>query len=293
MASPNKNNVGVLGLGIIGSRVVENLRKAGLNVFVWSRSARAVPNFLASPREVAGVARVIQIFVRDGEALITALQDMAPALGAGHIILNHATVSPEATAKAAAICEATGAGFLDAPFTGSKNAAAAGKLVFYIGGDDALLAKARPVLEATSTKILPVGGIGAATVLKIATNLVTAVTVEALAEAMAITRGAGVAGEALLAALEGNANYSPLVAMKVPAMIAGNYEAHFSLRNMHKDVEFAAQMAAAKGLSLPALECTRAVMAQGVEQGRGDEDFSVIYQRLAGNEMPEQANSQS
>lgn len=289
MSSANKKNVGVLGLGIIGSRVAESLRKAGFNTFVWSRSARAVPNFLASPREVAGVARTIQIFVRDGEALIEALRDMAPALGSGHLVLNHATVSPEATAQAAAICREAGAGFLDAPFTGSKNAAAAGKLVFYVGGDEALLAKARPVLEAASVKILPVGGVGAATVLKIATNLVTAVTVEALAEALAITRGAGVPGAKLLEALENNANFSPLVAMKMPAMIEGSYEAHFSLRNMLKDVEFAGRMAEGQGLAVPALECTRAVMAEGVSEGRGDLDFSVIFQRLGKTSEPPSA----
>lgn len=272
--------MGVLGLGIIGSRAAENLRKAGFNTFVWSRSARAVPNFLASPREVAGVARIIQIFVRDGEALLEALRDMAPALGPDHLVLNHATVSPDATAQAAGICREAGAGFLDAPFTGSKNAAAAGKLVFYVGGDEALLARARPMLEATSVKILPVGGIGAATVLKIATNLVTAVTVEALAEALAITQGAGVPGAKLLEALESNANFSPLVAMKLPAMIEGNHEAHFSLRNMLKDVEFAARMAEAQGLALPALDCTRSVMAQAMKEGGGDLDFSVISQRL-------------
>lgn len=161
-----KQNVGVLGLGIIGSRVVENLRAAGHEVFVWSRSARAVPNFLASPREVAEAAGIIQIFVRDGAALLEAIEDMKPVLGAGHLVMNHATVSKKAALQAAALVEETGAAFLDAPFTGSKMAAQNGKLTYYIGGSDLMLERARPVLEASAAKILPLGAVGDAMVLK-------------------------------------------------------------------------------------------------------------------------------
>jgi 3-hydroxyisobutyrate dehydrogenase-like beta-hydroxyacid dehydrogenase len=283
MAVVKSKKVGVLGLGIIGSRVAENLRSAGHEVFVWSRSARAVPNFLATPREVANVAQVIQVFVRDGEALIGAMRDMAPSLTARHLVMNHATVSPEATRLASGICVATGAGFLDAPFTGSKNAAAAGKLVYYIGGEDHLLKVARPVLEASSTKILPLGVVGDATVLKIATNLVTAVIVQALSEAAALTQGAGVSLQHLLTALESNANFSTLIGMKLPAIMRGNYEAHFSLRNMLKDAEFARKIASAQGAVLPTLDVTAEAMTRALQEGKGDLDFSVIAENLVKN----------
>ncbi|HCN76637.1 MAG TPA: 2-hydroxy-3-oxopropionate reductase, partial [Verrucomicrobiales bacterium] len=92
------------------------------------------------------------------------------------------------------------------------------KLVYYIGGDEAVLERARPVLELSSAKILPVGKIGDAMVLKIVTNLVTAVIVKALAEAAAITQAQGVPLEALRTALEANANYSALIGMKLPAL---------------------------------------------------------------------------
>lgn len=276
MASKKIKTVGVLGLGIIGSRVADNLRAAGHDVFVWSRSVRATPGFVASPAEVAELSQVVQIFVRDDEALAAAMNDMRPALRSDHIILNHATVSPAAVRAAAKVCEEAGAGFLDAPFTGSKNAAASGKLVYYIGGEEHLLERVRPVLEASSVKILPLGGIGDATVLKIATNLVSAVTVEALAEAVAITRASGISAERLLAALEPNANFSTLVGMKLPVMISGNYEPHFSLRNMLKDAQFARGIAREAGLEAPVLEGTIAVMARALQAGKGDQDFSVI-----------------
>ncbi len=271
-----KQNVGVLGLGIIGSRVAENLRKAGHEVFVWSRSARPVPNFLASPREVAEAAGIVQIFVRDSAALMEAVEDMRPVLKAGHLVMNHATVSKKATLEAAKVVEGTGASFLDAPFTGSKMAAQNGKLCYYIGGDDLMLERARAVLEASAAKILPLGGTGDATVIKIVTNLVSAVIVEAVAEAVAITRANGVALEKLHAALEGNANHSALIGMKLPAIMKGDFEPHFSLRNMLKDADFARELAREAGLEVPAIDCTAAAMRKGVEAGKGDLDFSVI-----------------
>jgi len=271
-----KQNIGVLGLGIIGSRVVENLRKAGHEVFVWSRSARPVPNFLASPCEVAQAAGVIQIFVRDGAALLEAVEDMRPTLKAGHLVMNHATVSKKAVLQAAQIVESTGAAFLDAPFTGSKMAAQNGRLCYYVGGSDLLLERARPVLEASAAKILPLGAVGDATVVKIVTNLISAVTVEALAEAAALTRAHGIPLEKLHEALEGNANHSQLIGMKLPAIMKGDFEPHFSLRNMLKDADFARELASEVGIAAPAIDSTATVMRRGVEKGEGDLDFCVI-----------------
>ena len=276
MSTGKPSNIGVIGLGIIGSRVVENLGKAGFHVYVWSRSARAVPNFLASPRDVAEAATIIQLFVRDDAALIAAMENMRPALHAGHVVMNHATVSPAAVLKAAGIAAEAGAAFLDAPFTGSKNAAAAGKLVYYIGGDASLLEQVRPVLEASSSKIMHLGKAGDAMVLKIATNMISAITVKGIAEALAVVRGQGVEPQKLLEALEANANFSPLVGMKLPAMIHQDFEAHFSLRNMLKDADFGRSLAKAAKLELTALEATADAMRQGVDAGKGDLDFSVI-----------------
>ncbi|MFO1486529.1 MAG: NAD(P)-dependent oxidoreductase [Verrucomicrobiaceae bacterium] len=274
-----KQNVGVLGLGIIGSRVAENLRKAGHEVFVWSRTARAVPNFLASAREVAEAAGVIQIFVRDSAALLEAIADMKPALNAGHLVMNHSTVSKKATLEAAKLVEDTGASFLDAPFTGSKMAAQNGKLCYYIGGSEVLLERAKSVLEASAAKILPLGGVGDAMVLKIVTNLVSSVIVEAVAEAAAITKANSIPLERLHEALEGNANYSTLIGMKLPAIIKKDFEPHFSLRNMLKDADFARELAAEAQINAPALDCTASAMRKGVKEGKGDLDFSVIGDR--------------
>ena len=276
MSTPTAKSIGVIGLGIIGSRVAANVAKAGHDVFVWSRSPHAVPNFLSSPREVAESVAIVQIFVRDDAALIAAMNDMKPALSPRHIVMNHATVSPDATLQASKIASEQGAGFLDAPFTGSKMAAQNGKIVYYIGGDEALLDQVRDVLMASGTQVMHVGKVGDATVLKIATNLITAVTVKGVQEALAITNAQGIEPQKLLESLQPNANFSPLIGMKLPAMIHQDFEPHFSLRNMLKDADFARALAAKANVSVPATDAMASAMRAQLDAGNGDKDFSVI-----------------
>ncbi len=269
-------NVGLLGLGIIGSRVADRLREAGHQVFVWSRTKRDIPNFQSTPRAVVESAHIIQIFVRDDAALLSAIREMQPVLTSEHIVMNHSTVSKAATLESAAICASAHTAFLDAPFTGSKMAAQNGKLVYYIGGSAPVLERVRQVLEISSQKILPLGEVGEAMVLKIVTNLVSSITVKALAEAAAITQSQDISLDLLKTALEANANHSTLIGMKLPTMMSGNFEPHFSLQNMLKDADFARYLASEADIKTPALDCTAEAMRAGVKAGMGDLDFSVI-----------------
>src|SRR3954467_7277000 len=150
MARPKSKNVGVIGLGIIGARVASALRKRGLQVFVWNRTPRTEPNFVGSPTEVAELCDLLQIFVADDEALLDIVGKLSPGLTAQHIVTAHCTIAPETMRAAAEMVERRGARFLDAPFTGSKIAAENGQLVYYIGGDEAVLKQVRPILEASS-----------------------------------------------------------------------------------------------------------------------------------------------
>jgi 3-hydroxyisobutyrate dehydrogenase-like beta-hydroxyacid dehydrogenase len=268
--------IGVLGMGIVGSRVAANYRAAGFSVKVWSRTARAMEGFLDSPRAVAEASEVVQLFVLDGVSLLSAVQEMEPVLTADHVVINSATVSLEATQAAAEIVTARGAKFLDAPFTGSRDAAGSGQLVYYIGGDSAVLEQVREVLEKSSKDILHLGAIGDATVLKLVTNMVSATTLQSVAEAMAVTSASGIPLDKFLQAMEGNANCSGLVRMKVPSMIRRDYTPHFSLKNMLKDSRFALELAKAKQLRLPALESVSQVMTELNDAGKGEQDYSVL-----------------
>jgi len=286
MFSGKLDKIGVVGLGIIGSRVADTLRRAGKHVYVWSRTPKPEPNFLGSAGEVIANADAVQVFVTDGDALLRVVEAMEPHLNRSHLVLNHATVDLPSTLKAAAIVQAHGASFLDCPFTGSKTAAGKGQLVYYVGGDNAVLERARPLLALTSKHILQVGGIGDATVIKVATNMISAATVEILSEALAISAAHGVPGEVLLEALNQNACGSDLIRMKIPSILADDYEPHFSLKNMFKDAQLALALANAKKIETPALSTTASVMFKTIQHGCGDRDYSVL---AANYRQPEDA----
>ncbi len=276
MPRRTQKNVGVIGLGIIGRRVADCVRRAGFSTFVWNRTPRPFPNFVGSPAEIAELCDFIQIFVSDDEALLQVVQRMKQSLGSHHIILAHSTVSPATTRAAAEMVQRRGAQLLDAPFTGSKLAAEKGELVYYIGGDDAAYRRARPVLEASSKEIIEIGEIGQATTIKIATNMVTAATVQVTAEAMALVHSSGLALEKFAEAMQGNGSNSGTLKMKLPKMMAGDFEPHFSVKHMLKDVEIASRMARSYGLALPATEAARDGLLDEARNGRNDDDYSSV-----------------
>jgi 3-hydroxyisobutyrate dehydrogenase-like beta-hydroxyacid dehydrogenase len=272
-------SVGIIGLGIIGARAAGNLRRAGFQVSVWNRTPKPEPNFLGSPAEVAEASEVIQLFVADPKAVHDVLDAIGEALTEKHTVLCSATVGPEATLEIAKRVQERGAKFLDAPFTGSKAAAEKGQLVYYIGGDSAILQAVRPVLEATSKAIVEIGEIGHAATIKVVTNVLSAVTVETLAEMLAVVKAAGIAPEKLTAALEHHGIRSGITDMKLPKMIEGDYEPHFSLKHMLKDVQFGENLADKLKLDLPATAATADAMRDGVEKGWAELDFASVMKR--------------
>ena len=269
-------NVGVIGLGIIGQRVAESLRRRSFSVFVWNRTPRPFPNFVGSPIEIAQLCDYIQIFVSDDDALLDVMRQLKQSLKAHHIVLAHSTVAPHTMRAAAEMAHRRGAQFLDAPFTGSKEAAGKGELVYYIGGDEAAFRRARPVLEASSKQIVEIGEIGQATTVKIATNIVTATTVQAAAEALALVHHAGLDPGKLVAAFRGNAINSATLNMKLPKMIEGDFEPHFSVKHMLKDLQIASRLGRSFGLDLGATETVRESLLAEARQDRGDDDFSSL-----------------
>jgi 3-hydroxyisobutyrate dehydrogenase-like beta-hydroxyacid dehydrogenase len=279
MARRTKKNVGVLGLGIIGSRVADNLRDRGFHVFVWNRNPRPVPNFVGAPAELAEMCDYIQIFVSDDDALLDVIRQMAPALGSRHIVIAHPTVAPHSMRMAADLVERRGARFVEAPFTGSKMGAEKGELVFYVAGDEVALREARPILEASAKEIIEIGQIGQATVVKLATNIVTGASVQALAEGLALINHVGIPAEKFVAALQNNASYSKTLAMKLPKMIKNDFEPHFALKHMLKDMKIASQLGLSHHLELAVTTAARDRLLEQEQRGYTEEDFSVIARK--------------
>lgn len=279
MASRTRKNIGVLGLGIIGQRVVSNLREHGFHVFVWNRTPRPVPNFVGSPAEVAELCDYIQIFVSDDDALLQMMQRMTPNLTPNHIVMAHCTVSPDTMRAAAEMAERRNARLLDCPFTGSKNAAENGELVYYVGGDEAALQQARPILEASSKEIIEIGKVGDATTVKVATNMITAASVQAAAEALALISKSGLPAEKFAAAMKNNGSNSATLDMKLPMMMEGNFEPHFSVKHMLKDVVIATRLARNFGIEFGATDASRHGLTEEMRQGRGDADYSSLFRQ--------------
>jgi 3-hydroxyisobutyrate dehydrogenase-like beta-hydroxyacid dehydrogenase len=284
----------VLGLGIIGQRVVESLREHGFHVFVWNRTPKPVPNFVGSPAEVAELCDYVQIFVSDDDALLQMVQRMTPNLTANHIVMAHCTVSPDTMRAAAEIVERRHGKLLDCPFTGSKNAAEKGELVYYVGGDEAALAQARPILEASSKEIIDIGKVGDATTIKVATNMVTAASVQAAAEAMALVSRSGLSLEKFAVAMRNNGSNSTTLDMKLPMMMEGNFEPHFSVKHMLKDVVIATRLARAFGIEFGATDASRHGLTEEMRQGRGDADYSSLFRQYfpAGGPLGAQPNGE-
>ena len=288
MSRRTERNVGVIGLGIIGQRVAESLRRRGFPVFVWNRTPRPFPNFVGSPAEIAELADFIQIFVADDDALLEIVERLKPALKAHHVVMAHCTVAPHTMRAAAEIVQRRGAQFLDAPFTGSKLAAEKGELVYYIGGDEAAFRRARPVLEGSSKEIIEIGEIGQATTIKIATNMVTAATVQVAAEALALVESSGLAPSKFVEAMRCNASNSPTLAMKLPKMIEGDFEPHFSVKHMLKDMQIAIRLGQTSGLSLGATEAAQSSLLEEARQNRGEYDYtSLVHAFFPEGSVPE------
>ena len=268
---------GVIGLGIIGSRVAARLAAAGFPLGVWNRTPREFPGLPVPARDPAAVAEnadIVQIFVADDAALRETLEKMLPSLAARHVLLCHATVAPQTVREMAGLAASRGATLLDAPFTGSRDAAAQGQITYYIGGEHAALERARPVLESSAKAIIPLGELGTASAVKIATNIMAAAAAVSLAEAVNLLRANGVDPGVLPAVLENNAARSGVTDLKLPCMLTGEFAPRFSAKNMRKDLRLACEAATPGQRKLS--EAMLQLYDAACEAGWGEEDFATV-----------------
>ena len=273
-------NISVFGLGIIGSRCADNLAHAQHSVTTWNRTPKGRADSVDSPALAAQKSETLCFYLKDGIACRETFEAMRPELTSAHTLINHSTIDLETTQWLATQCSELGINYLDCPFTGSKVAAQNGELVYYAGGDEALIERFRSILEVTSKEIIHLGDVGAATIVKIATNLISASTVQALSEGMAIAKAHGVSPETFIPAVLSNACGSPLAALKLPTMASGDYDTHFSLDNMRKDSVFALKLADEANLSTPGIQATSTTMTQLCEQGFAELDYSALYKQF-------------
>lgn len=276
MSQSPSDKAAVLGLGIIGSRAFARLKESGISVLAWNRTPKGLPGEVSTSGEAIAGARWISLYLKDAPAVRETFETIAPNLVSGQVVLNHSTVDLATTLWLAERCQALGCIFLDVPFTGSKLASAGGNLVYYTAGDPQVLADAEPYLRLTAKDLIPCGKTGAATIVKLATNLVSACTVQALAEGMAVATHHGIDPQCFIDAVSQNACSSVLSGMKLPTMAAGDFDPHFSLGNMEKDSRYVRELAAQAGLETPAIDAVSTRMAALCASGLADLDYSAV-----------------
>jgi 3-hydroxyisobutyrate dehydrogenase len=284
-----KSAVAVVGLGIMGAGIAQNILKAGYPLSVYNRTpAKAEPlaaqgaHVAATPREAVVNADVIISMVGDDAASRAIWTGESGALGEakqGAILVECSTLSLDWIRELAELAEKDA--FLDSPVTGSRDAAEQGKLRLFVGGDVATLERARRVLEAFSQEISHMGATGSGALLKLVLNMMTAVQGVALAEAMTLAGQGGLNLEQVVSILNNAAPGSPMVKAKAPRMIAHDFEqTDFSLRWMQKDTRYALRAAEEFGVPLFSVATAREVYQIALNLGLGDADFSAVIEAL-------------
>ena len=275
-----------MGLGLMGHPMASNLLKAGYQVTVWNRTASRADDLVAagalladSPSDLAANCNFIISIVSDPPALESILwgpRGALPSLRSGTIYVDSSTVSPTLARKVSAACAERGVRFLDAPVTGGDWGAKKGELIFMVGGDAATLAEAEPVLRVLGKKWFHLGPSGAGQTIKLAMNLILALQVDALAEAIALVTAAGMQGEQLVEVLQSSMARAAVLDVKAPNLLSGNYKPSFPLRLMHKDLTLALDLAREEGITLPATAAAHGTYSAVKDAAKEDLDYSAV-----------------
>jgi len=286
----SKAKVGLIGLGLMGQPIGMNLLKAGHALTVWNRTASRANELVAmgaklalSPKEAAAASDVLLTIVSDPPALESVLwgvdgKDSGALAGLkpGSTYVDSSTISPVLARKISAACAERSVRFLDAPVTGGDWGAKKGELVFMVGGDVATLKSVEPILGVLGKRWFHLGPNGAGQTIKLAMNMILALQVDALAEALALVTRAGLKGEDLVEVMQSSMARSGVLDIKAPNLLKGEYKPSFPLRLMHKDLGLALELANQIGVALPATAAARETYNYVKGAAKEDLDYSAV-----------------
>lgn len=282
--------VAVLGLGIMGSGMARQLLAAGFEVAVWNRSAdKAQPladegaRIAASPADAGNGAAVVIAMLADdavSRAVWTGEDGALAAMHEGAIALDSSTLTGGWVTELAALAEARGVRFLEAPVTGSRDQAAQGALRFLVGGAADVLEAARPVLDAMGSATVHLGPVGSGATVKLANNFLCGVQAASLAEALALFEKRGLNVEQAVSVLTEGAPASPLLKAVSRRMLDRAYDPHFFVPLMAKDLSYAGQALAEAGIPSAIAEAARKRFLDAAAAGHGEQDIASIIEPL-------------
>lgn len=283
--------IGFIGLGIMGSRMANNLLQSGFDLIIFNRTKEKAAELLKegaywadSPREVAEKATVIFTMLANPDAVENAAikeDGFLNTFSAGKLWVDCSTVDPMFTRKMAAEAANRGIRFVDAPVTGSRVPAELGELVFLVGGAKEDLDEIKPMLEAMGKDISYQGGVSKGTSMKLIINLMLAQSMAAFAEAVSLGESIGLNKEAVVNTLLNGPVTAPFLKGKKEKILEGDFLADFPLEHMQKDMQLVSQAAYEYNISLPIANLTKEIYAMARQHGFGKADFSAIYSYLA------------
>jgi 3-hydroxyisobutyrate dehydrogenase-like beta-hydroxyacid dehydrogenase len=285
-----KQKIGLIGLGLMGQPMGMNLLKAGHPLTIWNRTISRANELVAmgatlakSPKEVAANSDVMITMVSDPPALESVLwgtngsdSGALAGLRADSTYIDSSTISPALARKIASVCVERKVRFLDAPVTGGDWGAKKGELIFMIGGDAQTLKDVEPILEVMGKRWFHLGPNGAGQTIKLAMNMILALQVDALAEALALVTAAGLKAEDLIEVMQSSMARSGVLDVKAPNLLKGEYKPSFPLRLMHKDLSLALELANQIGVALPATAAAREIYNYVRGAAKEDLDYSAV-----------------
>ena len=283
--------LGFVGLGAMGGRMAHRLLEAGYPVHGYNRTVSKAADLVraglrpaASPREVAERADTVFTMVTDDaalEAVTRGPQGLLAGLAPDAILIEMSTVSPEVIKRLAAEVAARGGALLDAPVSGSPVTLESGQLSFMVGGDPAVLERARPFLLAIGPTITHVGAVGLAKSMKIAVNQALAVQMLAFSESVLLAEKAGIARERAVEVVLKSVVASPMVKYRAPFVLGMPVEGLFDVDMIQKDMRLALDMARASGVTLPSVALIHELLTAAKGLGLASYDFAVLFDVLA------------
>jgi 2-hydroxy-3-oxopropionate reductase len=282
--------IGFIGLGIMGRPMARNLIKAGYPLVVHNRSRAAVDELVGagaraatSPREVAGSCDVLITMLPnspDVEQVALGKDGIVEGARRGLVFLDMSTISPIVTQKVGKALEAKGVQMLDAPVSGGEKGAIDGALSIMVGGDKAVFDRVLPIFQAMGKTITHLGPLGSGGFTKLANQIIVAVNLTALGEALTLARKAGLDRELTLKALAGGLAGSRCLDQKTPNYVQGSYKPGFKVDLHYKDLGLIMEAARALGVPLPATAVVQELFNALRVRGRGQLDHSAVITLL-------------
>jgi len=280
--------IGFIGLGIMGLPMAENLRKAGHEVAVPERAslkaeARAAFTVLADATAVAAASEVIILMVPDTpdvERVLFGAGGVAAGLSAGKLVIDMSSISPTATKDFALKVNALGCDYLDAPVSGGEIGAKNAALTIMIGGPQAAFDRALPLFQVMGKNITLVGENGAGQVTKVANQIIVALNIEAVSEALVFASKAGADPAKVRAALMGGFANSRILEVHAERMINRTFAPGFRIALHQKDLNLALQSAKELGVALPNTASAQQLFSAVAAMGGDQLDHSGMIQAL-------------